>query len=73
MRTGLTTDEAYAAAVRDVKLFLEGRHRDLANELDRRMEMASEDMRFEEAGRPAQSGDYRSRNGTEAEDGGGGR
>jgi excinuclease ABC subunit C len=47
--TGLTTDEAYAAAVRDVKLFLEGRHRDLANELDRRMDMASEDMRFEEA------------------------
>ncbi len=31
--TGLTTDETYAAAVRDVKLFLEGRHRDLANEL----------------------------------------
>jgi excinuclease ABC subunit C len=48
--TGLTADEAYAAAVRDVKLFLEGRHRDLANELDRRMEVASEDMRFEEAG-----------------------
>jgi excinuclease ABC subunit C len=46
---GLTTDEAYAAAVRDVKLFLDGRHRDLANELDRRMEVASEDMRFEEA------------------------
>ena len=48
--TGLTTDEAYAAAVHDVKLFLEGRHRDLANELDRRMETASEEMRFEEAG-----------------------
>jgi excinuclease ABC subunit C len=46
---GLTTDEAYAAAVRDVKLFLEGRHRDLANELDRRMQSASEDTRFEEA------------------------
>src|SRR5271157_5025158 len=27
---GLTTPEAYAAAVRDVKLFLEGRHGDLA-------------------------------------------
>ena len=27
---GLTTDEAYAAAVRDVRLFLEGRHSDLA-------------------------------------------
>jgi excinuclease ABC subunit C len=47
--TGLTTDDAYAAAVRDVKLFLEGRHRDLANELDRRMQAASEETRFEEA------------------------
>jgi excinuclease ABC subunit C len=46
---GLTTDEAYAAAVRDVRLFLEGRHRDLANELERRMAAASENMRFEEA------------------------
>ena len=47
--TGLTSEEAYAAAVRDVKLFLEGRHRDLANELERRMRAASEEMRFEEA------------------------
>jgi len=47
--TGLTTEEAYAAAVHDVKLFLEGRHRDLANELDRRIQAASEDTRFEEA------------------------
>jgi excinuclease ABC subunit C len=46
---GLTTDEAYAAAVRDVRLFLEGRHRDLANELEKRMNGASEEMRFEEA------------------------
>ena len=46
---GLTTDEAYAAAVRDVRLFLEGRHRDLADELEDRMEAASQDMRFEEA------------------------
>ncbi|HMJ62386.1 MAG TPA: excinuclease ABC subunit UvrC, partial [Bryobacteraceae bacterium] len=46
---GLTTDEAYGAAVRDVRLFLEGRHRDLAHELDRRMQVASEEMRFEEA------------------------
>src|SRR5438105_10422633 len=30
---GLTTDEAYAAAVRDVKFFLEGRHTDLAGGL----------------------------------------
>ena len=46
---GLTTDEAFKEAVRDVRLFLEGRHRDLANELEQRMQAASEDMRFEEA------------------------
>src|SRR3954465_4817114 len=46
---GLTTDEAYASAVRDVRLFLEGRHRDLAEELERRMAEAADDMRFEEA------------------------
>ena len=45
----LTADEAYAAAVRDVRLFLEGRHRDLADELERRMNTASDEMRFEEA------------------------
>jgi excinuclease ABC subunit C len=47
--SGLTTDEAYAAAVHDVKLFLEGRHSDLARGLRTRMEEASEAMRFEEA------------------------
>jgi excinuclease ABC subunit C len=46
---GLTTDDAYAGAVRDVKLFLEGRHGDLARGLRSRMEAASEVMRFEEA------------------------
>jgi len=46
---GLTTDDAYAAAVRDVKLFLEGRHGDLAGLLRSRMGTASEEMRFEEA------------------------
>jgi excinuclease ABC subunit C len=46
---GLTTDETYAAHVRDVRLFLEGRHRDLAAQLRLRMEQASEQMRFEEA------------------------
>src|SRR5215472_3203431 len=44
---GLTTDLAYAAAVRNVKLFLEGRHSDLAGVLRSRMEAASEEMRFE--------------------------
>src|SRR5215813_1673679 len=46
---GLTTDEAYASAVRDVRLFLEGRHTDLARGLRARMEEASEHLRFEEA------------------------
>jgi excinuclease ABC subunit C len=46
---GLTTDEAYSAAVRDVKLFLEGRHGDLARGLRARMEAASGEMRFEQA------------------------
>ena len=46
---GLTTDEAYSAAVRDVRLFLEGRHTDLARDMRVRMEAASQEMRFEEA------------------------
>ena len=46
---GLTTDGAYAQAVRDVRLFLEGRHGDLSGELRNRMEAAAAEMRFEEA------------------------
>jgi len=46
---GLTTDEAYAGAVRDTRLFLEGRHGDLARGLRERMQKASDEMRFEEA------------------------
>ncbi len=46
---GLTTDDAYASAVRDVRLFLEGRHRDLADELEGRMNAAADEMLFEEA------------------------
>src|ERR1700694_350760 len=46
---GLTTDEQYAAAVRDVRLFLDGRHSDLAGVLRSRMDTASEETRFEEA------------------------
>ena len=46
---GLTTDPAYADAVRQVRLFLDGRHRDLADELRARMETASAAMRYEEA------------------------
>jgi excinuclease ABC subunit C len=45
----LTTEQDYAAAIRDVRLFLEGRHHDLARELESRMESAAEQMRFEEA------------------------
>src|SRR3984957_9171296 len=46
---GLTTDDRYQAAVRDVRLFLEGRHKDLAKELRQRVEDASAAMRYEEA------------------------
>jgi excinuclease ABC subunit C len=46
---GLTTDDQYAAAVRDVRLFLEGRLKDLAGGLHRRMHEAAESTRFEEA------------------------
>ncbi len=46
---GLTTDDAYAGAVKNAKLFLEGRHADLARGLRERMQQASEEMRFEEA------------------------
>jgi excinuclease ABC subunit C len=46
---GLTTDDAYARAVRDVRLFLEGRHGDLSKLLRARIASAAADMRFEEA------------------------
>src|ERR1700686_915378 len=46
---GLTTDERYQEAVRSVRLFLEGRHKDLALELRRRVEAASDATRYEEA------------------------
>ena len=46
---GLVSDEAYAAAVRDVRHFLEGKTKELLRDLRQRMEAASEDLRFEEA------------------------
>jgi excinuclease ABC subunit C len=46
---GLTTDEQYAASVYDVRMFLEGRLKDLAGDLGRRMQLAAESTRFEEA------------------------
>jgi len=45
----LTTEERYAEAVRAVRMFLEGRHKDLAQELRSRVQVASLDMRYEEA------------------------
>jgi excinuclease ABC subunit C len=46
----LTTPEAYAQSVRQVRLFLEGKHAALANELRGRIQEAADAMRFEEAG-----------------------
>jgi excinuclease ABC subunit C len=46
---GLTTDARYARAVRDVRMFLEGRHGDLREDLRDRMQQASDAERFEEA------------------------
>ncbi len=46
---GLTTLDAYSDAVRDVRMFLEGRHNDLARGLRVRMDAAAGDTRFEEA------------------------
>lgn len=47
--SGLTTEERYARAAQDVRLFLEGRHGDLLQELRRRILEASQQERFEEA------------------------
>jgi excinuclease ABC subunit C len=46
---GLVSDERYAEAARDVRLFLEGRRHDLARSLTERMETASNEERFEQA------------------------
>jgi excinuclease ABC subunit C len=46
---GLVTEESYAAAVRDVKHFLDGKTKELLRDLRQRMEAAAEDLRFEEA------------------------
>ncbi len=48
---GLTTPERYAEAVHDVRMLLEGRESDLLRELHERMERASAEQRYEEAGR----------------------
>jgi len=47
--SGLTTDERYAEAARDVRLFLEGRRHDLIKSLEARMAAAAEKELFEQA------------------------
>jgi excinuclease ABC subunit C len=47
----LTTPEAYQEAVRDVKLFLEGRPTDLSRSLRERMDLAAADQEYERAAR----------------------
>ncbi|HEV2396519.1 MAG TPA: excinuclease ABC subunit UvrC [Candidatus Sulfotelmatobacter sp.] len=47
----LTTPETYQEAVRDVKMFLEGRPTDLARSLRSRMEQAAADQEYERAAR----------------------
>jgi excinuclease ABC subunit C len=47
--TGLTTDERYAEAARDVRLFLEGRRHDLIKSLEERMAAAADKELFEQA------------------------
>nr|HEV7953807.1 excinuclease ABC subunit UvrC [Candidatus Acidoferrales bacterium] len=47
---GLTTDERYAEAARDVKIFLEGRRSELTASLQERMAAASAEERYEAAG-----------------------
>jgi excinuclease ABC subunit C len=46
---GLTTDELYAEAARDTKMFLEGRRHDLIKSLESRMKEASDSERYEQA------------------------
>src|SRR5256714_2510054 len=46
---GLCTPAEYQEAVRDVRLLLEGKNRELAEQLEARMMQASEEMRFEMA------------------------
>jgi excinuclease ABC subunit C len=45
----LCKPDEYAEAVRDVRMFLEGKNKELADEYGQRMERASEEMRFEMA------------------------
>jgi len=51
VRAGLDHAEAYQEAVRDVKLFLEGRPTDLSKSLQQRMEQAAAAQEYERAAR----------------------
>lgn len=46
---GLTTDDRYAEAVRDSRMFLEGRRHDLTKSLEARMAAAAESEHYEQA------------------------
>jgi excinuclease ABC subunit C len=46
---GLVAPDTYAQAVRQTKLFLEGKHHDLEKELREQIQHAADEMRFEEA------------------------
>jgi excinuclease ABC subunit C len=46
---GLTTDDRYAEAARDVRMFLEGRRHDLMKSLEERMSAAADKELFEQA------------------------
>jgi excinuclease ABC subunit C len=46
---GLTTDERYAEAARDARLFVEGRRHDLVKSLEQRMNAAAEKELYEQA------------------------
>ena len=48
---GLCTSEEYQESVRDVRLFLEGKSKELALEYETRMERAAEEMKYELAAR----------------------
>ena len=48
--TGLTTEERYAEAAHDTRVFLEGRRHDLIASLRQRMAQASDEQRYEQAG-----------------------
>lgn len=47
--SGLTTDDRYAQAVHDVRLFLDGRRQDLIKSIEERMMAASEEEHYEAA------------------------